>query len=117
MRPSPLLLAALLAGGSMVTGCQGPHPRQSSADQAKVAACRAETDRAYRVRDRIAQFRPEQRDSPFSSNYSPGNTARGLGELFGRDQMEEQCLRNQGVGHDTPDASTGPAFNTQTYQR
>lgn len=113
MRSFPLV-AALLASG-LAAGCQAP-PRQRSAEAAKVAACRAETDRAYRVRDRVALYRPEQRDSPFSGNYSPGNTAQGLGDLFGRDQMEAECLRGVGAAADTPDASTGPAFNTRGYR-
>ncbi len=113
-RSLPVLSAALLAG-VLTAGCQAPR-QQSPAEAAKVAECRAETDQAYRVRDRIADFRPDQRDTPYSAGYQSGNTARGLGDLFGRDQMQADCLRNAGVPGRTPDASTGPAFNTQGPQ-
>lgn len=114
MRSFPLA-AVLLAVGLAAAGCQSQ--RQSPAEAAKVVSCRAQTDRAYRVRDRASLYRPEQRDSPFSGNYSPGNTARGLGELFGRDQAEAECLRDTGAAGRTPDASTGPAFDTKGYRR
>lgn len=115
MRRPLLLLVPVLAAG-MVTGCQAP--RQTRADAAKVAACRSRADQVYRAQNRGAVFlRSDQRDSPFSARYDPGNTARGLGELFGRDQVEADCLRENGAAPATPAASTGPTFEPNGPRR
>ena len=101
--PCLLLPAALLA-----VGCQTP--RETRADAQKVAECRAQTDEVYRVQDRAANLlATDQRDAPFATSYDPGNVSRGLGHLFGQDQMQTDCLR--GVGAAAPGAaSIGPGF-------
>ena len=101
--PSLLLLVPLLAAG-----CQAP--RETRADAGKIAACRAQTDRIYRVRDRAARLlATDQRDTPFTTSYEPGNVSRGLGHLFGQDQVQADCLKNVGAP-ETGDASIGPKF-------
>ena len=101
--PSLLLLATLLAAG-----CQAS--RESQADADKVAECRAQTDEAYRVQDRAENLlATDQRDTPFTTSYDPGNVSRGLGHLFGQDRTQADCLR--GVGAAAPgNASIGPGF-------
>lgn len=103
MKPTLLLLVPLLAAGCQV-------PRETRADPAKVAECRARTDQVYRQRDRAANLlATDQRDTPFTTSYEPGNVSRGLGQLFGQDQMQSNCLK--GLGAAAPvDASTGPGF-------
>lgn len=100
---TPILLAMLLA-----TGCQAS--RQGSADAAKRAECRARTDEIYRARNRASLLLgTDQRSTPFASSYDAGNTSRGLGQLYGQDRTEAECLRNLGDASPAP-ASTGPAF-------
>jgi hypothetical protein len=108
MRVLPYL--ALAGALGVAAGCQGAGAARSPGDAAKVAACRAQTDRVYRAQNRGAIFLPnDQRDSPFSSSYDPGLTSRGLSGLFGRDQEQAECLHE--LGERAPgDASTGPAF-------
>ena len=101
--PSLLLLVPLVAAG-----CQAS--RETRADPDKVAACRARTDQVYRQRDRAANLlATDQRDTPFTTNYDPGNVSRGLGHLFGQDQMQANCLRGVGAAA-TGGASVGPGF-------
>lgn len=104
MRPLiPTLLVAFLAAG-----CQAPRP--ASADAAKRAECRARTDQVYRTRNRAAMLLgTDQQSTPFASNYDVGNTSRGLGQLYGVDRAEAECLRGLGDATSAP-ASTGPAF-------
>ncbi len=104
MRTRCLILPAAL----LAAGCQ--MPRETPADAAKVADCRARTDEVYRVQDRAANLlATDQRDTPFTTSYDPGNVSRGLGHLFGQDRMQADCLR--GVGAAAPgDASIGPGF-------
>ncbi len=40
------------------------------------------------------------RDSPYSANYTPGVTDRGLAQRFGRDNMVRDCVRNTGTETD-----------------
>ena len=99
----PILLVALLA-----TGCQAP--RQNSADAAKRAECRARTDEVYRAQNRASRLlATDQQSTPFASSYDVGNTSRGLGQLYGMDRAEAECLRGLGDAGPAP-ASTGPAF-------
>lgn len=101
--PSLLLLVPLLAAA-----CQAP--RETRADAAKAAACRARTDQIYRVRDRAQNLlATDQRDTPFATSYEPGNVSRGLGHLFGQDQMEANCLKGVGAAAPVP-AGIGPDF-------
>lgn len=105
MRRVALVLAVPIA----VVGCQTA--RQTPAEEAAAKACRARIDQITRIRDRSELYKADQRDTPFSSNYAPGITTRGLGTLFGRDRMKSDCLR--GTGDAAPAASTGPAFSPQ----
>ena len=99
---TPILLTALLT-----TGCQAP--RQSSADAEKQAECRARTDEAYRAQNRASRLlATDQQSTPFASGYAE-NPSRGLGQLYGQDRAEAECLRGLGDASPAP-ASTGPAF-------
>ncbi len=100
---------ALLALPLVVAGCYRPPP-QSAADRAQVAACRSRVDAIYLRQNRAELSRTDQRDSPYSSNYLPGNVSRGLGLEYGTDRMQSDCVK--GLGEAAPDAaSTGPAFS------
>ncbi len=108
MRTPPLVLSLLLLAPLLAAGCQSSPEQRADAD--KVAACRARTDQVYRQQDRAANIlATDQRDTPFTTNYDPGNVSRGLGHLFGQDQMQANCLK--GVGAAAPGAaSIGPGF-------
>lgn len=104
MRTSPLLLLVPL----LATGCQAP--REARADPDKVTACRARTDQIYRQQDRAARLlATDQRDTPFATSYDPGFVSRRLGQLFGQDQVQANCLRSVGVAAPAH-ASFGPGF-------
>ena len=98
--PTSILLVALLAAG-----CQASP--QGAADAARRAECRARTDEVYRARTRASRLlATDQQATPFASNYDRGNTSRGLGQRYGVDRAEAECLRDAGPSP----ASTGPAF-------
>jgi hypothetical protein len=99
---TPILLAALLT-----TGCQPL--RQNSVDAEKRAECRARTDAAYRAQNRASRLlATDQQSTPFASGYAE-NPSRGLGQLYGQDRTEAECLHGLGDTSPAP-ASTGPAF-------
>ena len=103
MRP----LASILLVAFLATGCQTS--RQTSADAAKRAECRARTDQAYRARNRASRLlATDQQSTPFASSYVE-NPSRGLGQLYDLDRAEAECLRGLGDASPAP-ASTGPAF-------
>ncbi len=114
---------ALLALPLLVAGCYRPPP-QSAADRARVAECRSRVDVIYLRQNRAEVYRTDQRDSPYSSDYLPGNVSRGLGLEYGTDRMQSDCVRGLGAAApDTgttgapgpvtasPPASIGPAFS------
>ena len=99
------LAAAALA--CTLGGCEGP-PR-SRPTAAASAACRAETDRVYAAQNRVDLSTRDTRDTPFSQNYLPGITSRGLGASFGRANLEQSCLNNAAGGTANGAGATGPA--------
>lgn len=86
--PAPSLAAA---GPGAAPGGAGGRP-----SQAAVAACRQRADEIYLKQNRGLLSERDQRDTPYASTGLPDNTARGLGEMFGRDQNFSNCLRSFG---------------------
>jgi len=106
------LLTLLLSGCTL-----GPSPAgggEAQAQQSLVTACRQRADEAYNVTHRDQIYASEsQVNTPFSANYQPGIPSRGLSDLFARDQMVDDCVRNTGAeGSRTPSGTepgTAPA--------
>lgn len=100
--------AALLLPLLALTQCAPPPPPrgQARADAATLAACREHADAAYDRTHRDTIYTISSRDSPYSANYTPGVVDRGLPQLFGRDSMVRDCVRNTGT---ETDRATGGA--------
>jgi hypothetical protein len=100
------------AGAALLAGCaQPPLSGQAEADAQTRAACRQQADQAYQVQNRADIYSPPSSvNTPFSSNYLPGDTGRGLSALFAQDRQVSDCVRNTGTGTDrTVPAAATPA--------
>jgi hypothetical protein len=88
----PLLTLALAQ-------CAPPPPPvgQARADAATLAACREHADAVYNRTHRDTIYTISSRDTPFSSNYVPGVTDRGLAQRFDHESMVRDCVRNTGT--------------------
>jgi hypothetical protein len=99
---------------SVLAACDGPAPLpasgQARADAQTVAACRQRADDVYNMRHRDTIYAPPSDvNTPFSANYAPGSEDRGLSQLFERDSMMSDCVRNTGAeGNRTPEQGAPP---------
>jgi hypothetical protein len=99
------------AGAAFLAGCaQPPLTGQAAADAQTRAACRQRADQAWEVQNRAQIFAPSSTvNSPYSTNYLPGDTNKGLSELFAHDRMVSDCVRNTGTGTDRTPPEGAPA--------
>jgi hypothetical protein len=105
-------LSVLLLPALGLAYCAPPPPPtgQARADAATLAACREHADQVYDRNHRDTIYTISNRDLPFSSNYNPGVTDRGLAQRYARDNMVRDCVRNTGTETDrSPTASPPPA--------
>ena len=86
----PLLLLVQCAPAPAPVG-------QARADAETVAACREHADEVYNRNNRDTIYTISNRDAPYSANYTPGVTDRGLSQLFAHDSMVRDCVRNTGT--------------------
>ena len=94
---STLVVALALAGCSGA----GSSGSASRADAATEAACRQRADQIYEQRNRAEIYSPQPSiNTPSSGSYAPGATDRGLSDIFARDSMIRDCVRNTGTGAD-----------------
>ena len=93
-----ILLLPLLA----LTQCAPPPPPvgQTRADAATLAACREHASEVYDRQNRDTIYSISNRDLPFSSNYVPGVTDRGLAQRYANQNMVRDCVRNTGTETD-----------------
>jgi hypothetical protein len=106
-RPSILLLPALA-----LAYCAPPPPPtgQARADAATLSACREHADQVYDRNHRDTIYTITSRNSPYSANYTPGVTSRGLAQQYVRENMVRDCVRNTGTETDrSPTTSPPPA--------
>jgi hypothetical protein len=95
-----------------LSGCGDPPPMtgQAQADAATRAACRQRANEAYDQQNRAQIYSPSASvNTPFSANYQPDQTDRGLSDLFVHDRMVSDCIRNSGTGEDRSVAPDSPA--------
>jgi hypothetical protein len=98
-RPIIPLLPALLA----LAACAAPPPPpsgQARADAAVRTACREHADAVYERQNRDTIYTISSRDTPYSANYTPGVMDKGLSQLYARDNMVRDCIRNTGTETD-----------------
>lgn len=90
----------ILLGAIALSACDiGPPSEQAQANAATRAACRQRANQIYEQQNRGQIFSPaSQVNSPFSNNYAPGDTNRGLSDVFAHDRMVNDCVRNTGTG-------------------
>jgi hypothetical protein len=100
------LLPALLA----LACCEAPPPPvgQSRADAATLAACREHADAVYNRQNRETIYSISSPNAPYSANYTPGVTTRGLAQRFDYDTMTRDCVRNTGTQTDRTAGSAAP---------
>ena len=100
-RTAAILLTCL--GLAQCAQIGGGAPR---GDPALEGACRQRADRIYDAQHRGEIFSaPQGVNSPSSGAYAPGDDAPGLGQIYARDNMIQDCVRH-GVA---PDAAQGGA--------
>ncbi|MDR3529918.1 MAG: hypothetical protein P4L90_05105 [Rhodopila sp.] len=89
-----------MLGAVALSACGRPPPSgQAQADAATRAACQQRAEEVYNQQNRGEIYSPAPAvNSPFSSNYVPGISNRGLSELFAHDRMVSDCIRNTGTG-------------------
>jgi hypothetical protein len=93
-------VAAVLA----LSGCESGPATETQADAATMAACRHRADEIYDQQNRADIYRPpDQVNSPFSANYTPDVSDRGLSALYAHEKMVSDCVRNTGTGADRSD--------------
>jgi hypothetical protein len=106
------LLAPILLTFVLVRCAPPPPPTgQARADAATLAACREHADAVYDRNNRDTIYTISSRDSPYSANYTPGVTDRGLAQRFDHENMVRDCVRNTGTETDRS-PSTEPAPTT-----
>ena len=101
-----VVLGACSFGPSHLTG-------QQRANQETVAACRERADQVWDLRNRGTIYSPPPAiNTPSSGAYAPGGmTERGLSDVFTRDRMVQDCIRNTGTQTDrrqTPSPTNAP---------
>lgn len=94
------LLVVISATG--LFGCAGPvQTGQAQADAETRAACQARAEQAYNQQNRSEIYSPPPTvNTPYSANYVPSVSDRGLSDLFVHDRMISDCVRNRGTGSD-----------------
>ncbi|MGC1412385.1 MAG: hypothetical protein WA864_25995 [Acetobacteraceae bacterium] len=103
---------ALLLMIFVLVRCAPPPPptSQARADAATLAACREHADAVYDRNNRDTIYTISSRDSPYSANYTPGVTDRGLAQRFDHENMVRDCVRNTGTETDrSPSTEPTPA--------
>ena len=100
---SRLVLPLVFSTLALAACARAPAPAAQS-DAAARAECRQRADEVYTRQNRAAIYSPSAPvNAPFSANYQPGTTDRGLSQLFAHENMIRDCVRG---------AATGPAPST-----
>jgi hypothetical protein len=95
-----ILLGAFGLAAATLSGCDRPPPSsQAQADAATRRACQDRAEEAYNQQNRAEIYSPQsQVNTPYSGNYLPDVSNRGLSDLFVHDRMISDCVRNTGTG-------------------
>jgi hypothetical protein len=99
---SSLRLGMLMTCLVALSACEAPPTGgQARADAATRTACEQRANQVYDQQNRGEIYSPQsQVNTPYSANYAPAGTDRGLSELFAHDRMVSDCVRNTGTGTD-----------------
>jgi hypothetical protein len=103
---------AILLGTLALSACATTPPSpQAQADAATRNACNQRAEQAYEQQNRAQIYSPPPTvNTPYSANYTPDQTDRGLSDLFAHDRMVSDCVRNTGTSSDRtpPPSGTRP---------
>ncbi len=112
MNRLPLALPILLMGAFVLSSCDSaPQTGQAQADAATRAACQARANKAYDQQNRAEIYSPPPTvNTPYSANYVPRLSDRGLSDLFVHDRMIADCVRNTGTESDRTPPGTLPGI-------
>jgi hypothetical protein len=112
------LLGVPLLGAVALSGCAGPPPTgQAAADAQTRSACEKRANQVYDQQNRAEIYSPQsQINTPYSANWTPDVTNRGMSDLFAHDRLVSDCVRNTGTGTDrtVPTAVLPTASTPQT---
>ena len=97
---SPLRLGMIMTCTAALAACAGPsRGPQAEADAATRAACQQRAEQVYDQQNRAEIYSPQsQVNTPYSANYAPASSGRGLSDLFVHERMVSDCVRNTGTG-------------------
>jgi hypothetical protein len=100
----------VLLGAIGLSACAGPpQSGQARADAETRAACRARAEQTYNQQNRAEIYSPPPTvNTPYSANYVPSMSDRGLSDLFVHDRMISDCVRNTGTESDRTQPSAPP---------
>lgn len=110
------LRGCLLMGAVALFGCadQPPLSGQAQADAETRAACRQRAEAVYDQQNRGQIYSPSsQVNTPYSANYLPDQTDRGLSQIFVHDKIVSDCLRNSGTGAERSQPPPSPPPSVQ----
>jgi hypothetical protein len=95
-----IVSVGVVLGAIALTGCDAPPATgQAQADASTRAACQQHAEQVYEQQNRGEIYGPaSQVNMPYSANYTPSVTDRGLSDLFVHDKMVSDCIRNTGTG-------------------
>src|SRR4051812_46483322 len=105
-------LAVLAACGPNATPFIGSPSPEARADAALRDSCRRQANTTYEKQNRDTIYAANSAmNAPFSSNFVPGQTDRGLSAQFAHDQMIRDCIRSNGVASNANVTGPDPAAN------
>jgi len=105
-----LRLVAMLSAIALSACERAPASGQAQADAETRAACQQRAEQAYDQRNRAEIYSPPATvNTPYSANFVPATSDRGLSDLFAHDRMVSDCVRNTGTGTERIPASAPPA--------
>ena len=92
----------VLASAVLLSACDAPpQTGQARADAEARSACQDRAEQAYNQQNRAQIYGPPPTvNTPYSANYVPSMSDRGLSDLFVHDRMVNDCIRNTGAGSD-----------------
>jgi hypothetical protein len=101
-----------LLGAVALSGCEAlPLGGQAQADAQTRVACQQQAEEVYDQQNRGEIYSPQSPvNTPYSANYVPDSSDRGLSDLFVHERLVNDCVRNTGTGTDrsVPESTPTP---------
>ena len=102
-------VAVLAVVALSACGEGAPQGARAQADAETTAACRQRAEQIYDRQNRAEIYSPNSSaNAPFSANYTPDVSNRGLSDLYAHDKLVSDCVRNTGTGAERSLPATNP---------